>query len=77
MSNLIFDVTLSIKINYPTYSHTPPKPAVILLLSTIDDLTLELVSTKVNARYSSSPSDVFRKYAANLQENTHAKVRFQ
>ena len=41
-SNLIFDVTLYIKINPPTYWRIPPKPAAILISSTNDGSTLEL-----------------------------------
>ena len=42
-SNLIFDVTFYIKINYSTYWRTPPKPPPILISFTNDGSTLNLI----------------------------------
>ena len=50
MSNLIFDLTLYIKINHPAYWHTPPKPAAILISSMNDDPTLELLYLRRRAQ---------------------------
>ena len=49
-SNLIFDITLCTKITHPTYWRTPLKLAAILISSTNDDSTLQLIYLRRRVR---------------------------
>ena len=49
MSKMILDLILYIKVN-PAYGRTPPKPAAILISSTNDDPTLELIYLRRRAQ---------------------------